>query len=104
MAREGDGVDVVAARAKAVGAYTVLDCSQSVPHMGVDVQTLGVDAIAFTSHKMLGPTGIGVLWAPLARLEEWPPFLGGGEMIDEVTMAGSTSTTSTASSRRGRRS
>jgi cysteine desulfurase/selenocysteine lyase len=83
-------VDVVAAKARSVGAAVVLDCSQSVPHMGVDVQTLGVDAIAFTGHKMLGPTGIGVLWAPLARLEEWPPFLGGGEMIDEVTMAGST--------------
>jgi cysteine desulfurase/selenocysteine lyase len=83
-------VDVVAAKARSVGALVVLDCSQSVPHMGVDVQALGVDAIAFTSHKMLGPTGIGVLWAPLARLEEWPPFLGGGEMIDEVTMAGST--------------
>ena len=83
-------VDVVVAKAKSVGAATVLDCSQSAPHLGIDVQKLGVDAIAFTSHKMLGPTGIGVLWAPLARLEEWPPFLGGGEMIDEVTMAGST--------------
>ena len=83
-------VDVVTAKARSVGAAVVLDCSQSVPHMAVDVQTLGVDAIAFTSHKMLGPTGIGVLWAPLARLQEWPPFLGGGEMIDEVTMAGST--------------
>jgi cysteine desulfurase/selenocysteine lyase len=83
-------VDVIAARAHEVGAKVVLDCSQSVPHMGVDVQALGVDAIAFTSHKMLGPTGIGVLWAPLALLDELPPFLGGGEMIDEVTMAGST--------------
>ena len=83
-------VDIVVAKARSVGAYVVLDASQSVPHMGVDVQALGVDAIAFTGHKMLGPTGIGVLWAPLARLEEWPPFLGGGEMIDEVTMAGST--------------
>ena len=83
-------VDVVVAKARSVGALVVLDASQSVPHMGVDVQTLGVDAVAFTGHKMLGPTGIGVLWAPLARLEEWPPFLGGGEMIDEVTMAGST--------------
>jgi len=83
-------VAVVAAKARSVGALLVLDCSQSVPHMGVDVQALGVDAIAFTGHKMLGPTGIGVLWAPLARLEEWPPFLGGGEMIDEVTMAAST--------------
>jgi len=83
-------VDVVVAKARSVGALVVLDASQSVPHMGVDVQSLGVDAVAFTGHKMLGPTGIGVLWAPLARLEEWPPFLGGGEMIDEVTMAGST--------------
>jgi cysteine desulfurase/selenocysteine lyase len=83
-------VDVVAAKARSVGAKVVLDCSQSVPHMSVDVQALGVDAIAFTSHKMLGPTGIGVLWAPYALLEELPPFLGGGEMIDEVTMAGST--------------
>src|SRR4051794_25889154 len=83
-------VDIVAAKAREIGALTVLDASQSVPHMGIDVQTLGVDAVAFTGHKMCGPTGIGVLWAPLTRLEEWPPFLGGGEMIDEVTMAGST--------------
>jgi cysteine desulfurase / selenocysteine lyase len=83
-------VDVVAARAKAVGAYTVLDASQSVPHMAVDVQTLGVDAVAFTGHKMCGPTGIGALWGRRDLLEQLPPFLGGGEMIDEVTMAGST--------------
>jgi cysteine desulfurase / selenocysteine lyase len=83
-------VDLVVARAKAVGAFTVLDASQSVPHMGVDVQALGVDAVAFTGHKMCGPTGIGVLWARRALLEVLPPFLGGGEMIDEVTMAGST--------------
>jgi cysteine desulfurase/selenocysteine lyase len=83
-------VDVVVAKARSVGAYVVLDGSQSVPHMPVDVQTLGVDAVAFTGHKMLGPTGIGVLWAPYSLLEQLPPFLGGGEMIDEVTMAGST--------------
>jgi cysteine desulfurase / selenocysteine lyase len=83
-------VDVVAARAKAVGAYTVLDASQSVPHMAVDVKTLGVDAVAFTGHKMCGPTGIGALWGRRDLLEQLPPFLGGGEMIDEVTMAGST--------------
>jgi cysteine desulfurase/selenocysteine lyase len=83
-------VDAVTARARQVGALVFLDCSQSVPHLGVDVQQLGVDAIAFTGHKMCGPTGIGVLWAPQHRLTEWPPFLGGGEMIDEVTMAGST--------------
>jgi cysteine desulfurase/selenocysteine lyase len=83
-------VATVTARAREVGAYVVLDGSQSVPHSPVDVSTLGVDAIAFTGHKMCGPTGIGGLWARLDLLEELPPFLGGGEMIDEVTMAGST--------------
>jgi cysteine desulfurase/selenocysteine lyase len=80
----------LAARARAVGAVTVLDASQSVPHMGVDVAGLGVDALAFTGHKALGPTGIGVLWARLDLLQTLPPFLGGGEMIDQVTMARST--------------
>jgi cysteine desulfurase / selenocysteine lyase len=83
-------VAAVTARAREVGAYVVLDGSQSVPHLPVDVATLGVDAVAFTGHKMCGPTGIGVLWARLDLLEALPPFLGGGEMIDEVTMAGST--------------
>ena len=83
-------VDVVAAKARSVGAYVVLDASQSVPHAGIDVQQLGVDAVAFTGHKMCGPTGIGVLWGRADLLESLPPFLGGGEMIDEVTMAGST--------------
>ena len=83
-------VDVIVARARQVGALVALDASQSVPHMGVDVQQLGVDFLACTGHKMLGPTGIGVLWARLDLLEALPPFLGGGEMIEEVTMAGST--------------
>jgi cysteine desulfurase/selenocysteine lyase len=83
-------VAAVVARAREVGAYTVLDGSQSVPHLSVDVASLGVDAMAFTGHKMCGPTGIGVLWARLELLETLPPFLGGGEMIDEVTMAAST--------------
>jgi cysteine desulfurase / selenocysteine lyase len=83
-------VAAVAARAREVGAVTVLDGSQSVPHLPVDVSALGVDAVAFTGHKMCGPTGIGVLWARLELLETLPPFLGGGEMIDEVTMAAST--------------
>jgi cysteine desulfurase/selenocysteine lyase len=83
-------VDLVVAKARSVGAFVVLDASQSVPHLGVDVQALGVDAMAFTGHKMLGPTGIGVLWGRADLLESLPPFLGGGEMIDEVTMAGST--------------
>jgi cysteine desulfurase/selenocysteine lyase len=83
-------VSTVAARAHEVGAYVVVDASQSVPHLPVDVSTLGADAVAFTGHKMCGPTGIGVLWARLDLLDALPPFLGGGEMIDEVTMAGST--------------
>jgi cysteine desulfurase/selenocysteine lyase len=83
-------VAAVVARAREVGAHTVLDGSQSVPHLPVDVATLGVDAVAFTGHKMCGPTGIGALWARLDLLETLPPFLGGGEMIDEVTLAGST--------------
>jgi cysteine desulfurase/selenocysteine lyase len=83
-------VDVVVAKAREVGAITVLDASQSVPHMGIDVQALGVDAVAFTGHKMCGPTGIGLLWGRAELLDSLPPFLGGGEMIDEVTMAGST--------------
>jgi cysteine desulfurase/selenocysteine lyase len=83
-------VDAVVAKAREVGALTILDASQSVPHMGIDVQALGVDAVAFTGHKMCGPTGIGVLWGRYDLLEALPPFLGGGEMIDEVTMAGST--------------
>jgi cysteine desulfurase/selenocysteine lyase len=83
-------VTQIAAKAHEVGAIVMVDASQSVPHMPVDVSTLGVDAVAFTGHKMCGPTGIGVLWARLDLLEQLPPFLGGGEMIDEVTMAGST--------------
>ena len=68
----------------------MLDASQSVPHLGVDVQALGIDLLACTGHKMLGPTGIGVLWGRYDLLESLPPFLGGGEMIEEVTLAGST--------------
>ncbi|HTR68769.1 MAG TPA: cysteine desulfurase [Mycobacteriales bacterium] len=83
-------VGVVVARARAVGAYVVLDGSQSVPHLPVDVSLLGVDAVAFTGHKMCGPTGIGALWARADLLEELPPFLGGGEMIAEVTLERST--------------
>ncbi|MFL6139339.1 MAG: cysteine desulfurase [Frankiaceae bacterium] len=83
-------VDVIVRRAREVGALVMLDASQSVPHMGVDVQALGADFLAFTGHKMCGPTGIGVLWARLELLERLPPFLGGGEMIAEVAMTGST--------------
>jgi cysteine desulfurase/selenocysteine lyase len=77
-------------RAHDVGALVMLDASQSVPHLPVDVAALDVDFIAFTGHKMLGPTGIGVLWGRSPLLEAMPPFLGGGSMIETVTMAKTT--------------
>ncbi|GAA0569870.1 cysteine desulfurase [Paractinoplanes ferrugineus] len=83
-------VSGIVARAREVGALVALDCSQSVPHLPVDVRGLGVDFIAFTGHKMLGPTGIGVLWGRFELLAKMPPFLGGGSMIETVTMGGTT--------------
>ncbi|WP_306209288.1 cysteine desulfurase [Actinoplanes sp. RD1] len=80
----------IVARAREVGALVMLDCSQSVPHFSVDVAALGVDFIAFTGHKMLGPTGIGVLWGRAGLLEKMPPFLAGGSTIETVTMGGTT--------------
>jgi cysteine desulfurase/selenocysteine lyase len=80
----------ITARAREVGALVGLDASQSVPHIPVDVAELGVDFIAFTGHKMLGPTGIGVLWAKADLLDAMPPFLTGGSMIKTVTMAKTT--------------
>jgi cysteine desulfurase/selenocysteine lyase len=77
-------------RAREVGALVVVDASQAAPHMPLDVQALGADLVAFTGHKMCGPTGIGVLWGRQELLEALPPFLGGGEMIETVTMASST--------------
>jgi cysteine desulfurase/selenocysteine lyase len=77
-------------RARAVGAYTVLDACQSVPHTPVDVHALGVDFAAFSGHKMLGPSGIGVLYGRRELLEAMPPFLTGGSMIELVRMEGST--------------
>ena len=79
-------VSRIVARAHEVGALVMLDCSQSVPHLPLNVAELGADFIAFTGHKMLGPTGIGVLWGKPAHLEAMPPFLGGGSMIETVTM------------------
>ena len=70
--------------AHAAGALTVLDGAQSVPHLKVDVQALDVDFLAFSAHKMCGPTGIGALYGKSKLLEEMPPFLGGGDMIKEV--------------------
>jgi cysteine desulfurase/selenocysteine lyase len=69
-----------------VGAVTVVDGAQSVPHFPVDVQDLNVDFLAFSAHKMCGPTGIGVLYGKLDILNETPPFLGGGEMIKRVLL------------------
>src|SRR5699024_8253179 len=80
----------IIARAHQVGAVVVVDASQSVPQLPVDVGALGADFVAFTGHKMVGPTGIGVLWGRRELLEELPPFLGGGEMIETVTMERST--------------
>ncbi len=77
-------------RAKAVGALTVVDAAQSVPNQPVDVTKLGVDFLGFTGHKLLGPTGVGVLWGRGDLLEVMPPFLGGGSMIEVVSMTGST--------------
>ncbi len=77
-------------RAQAVGALTVLDACQSVPHQPVDFHALDVDFAAFSGHKMLGPTGIGVLYGRREMLDAMPPFLTGGSMIETVTMAGAT--------------
>jgi cysteine desulfurase/selenocysteine lyase len=72
------------------GALVVLDAAQSVPHMPVDVVELGVDFLALSGHKMLGPSGIGALWARRALLEAMPPFMTGGSMISKVTLQGTT--------------
>ncbi|MCL4238025.1 MAG: cysteine desulfurase [Anaerolineae bacterium] len=78
------------AEAHAAGALFAVDGAQSVPHLAVDVQALDADFLAFSAHKMAGPTGIGVLYGKRALLEAMPPFLGGGEMIRRVTLEGST--------------
>jgi cysteine desulfurase / selenocysteine lyase len=77
------------AAARAVGALVLIDASQSVPHMPVNVQELDADFLAFSGHKMCGPTGIGVLYGKRELLEAMPPFMGGGDMIREVKMSGS---------------
>jgi cysteine desulfurase/selenocysteine lyase len=80
----------IARRAHARGALVTVDAAQSLPHLGVDVQALDCDFLAFSAHKMLGPTGIGGLYGKRAILDAMPPFLGGGEMIREVKLTGST--------------
>ena len=81
-------LDAIIKRAHEVGAVVVLDACQSVPHMPIDVKHLGVDFITFSGHKAVGPTGVGVLWSSL--LNELPPFLFGGSMIETVTMTSAT--------------
>lgn len=78
-------VRAIADAAHAVGATVIADGAQSLPHVHVDVERLGVDAFVFSAHKLGGPMGIGGLWAHRALLESLPPFLTGGEMIDSVT-------------------
>lgn len=80
----------IADAAHAVGALCLVDACQAVPHLPTDVTELGCDFLAFSGHKMCGPTGVGVLWGRSEILEEMPPFLGGGEMILNVTKEGFT--------------
>jgi cysteine desulfurase/selenocysteine lyase len=80
----------IVARAHEVGAVVILDACQSAPHMAIDVKALGIDFLVFSGHKALGPTGIGVLWGRSELLEELPPFLFGGSMIEMVTMTTAT--------------
>ncbi len=77
-------------RAHEVGAIVILDACQSVPHMAVNVETLGIDFLAFSGHKSLGPTGVGILWGRKDLLDELPPFLYGGSMVRSVDMTGAT--------------
>lgn len=77
-------------RTHEVGALFVLDACQSVPHYKVNVKSLDIDFIAFSGHKMLGPTGVGILWGRKELLDEMPPFLTGGSMIETVTMESAT--------------
>jgi cysteine desulfurase/selenocysteine lyase len=81
-------LEEIVARAHAVGAVVVLDACQSVPHMPIDAKKLGVDFLVFSGHKSVGPTGVGVLWSN--QLENLPPFLFGGSMIENVTMESAT--------------
>jgi cysteine desulfurase/selenocysteine lyase len=83
-------VEELVQRARAVGALTVLDACQSVPHMPVNLTELGVDFAAFSGHKMLGPSGVGVLYGRTELLDAMPPFITGGSMIEMVRMEGST--------------
>ena len=80
----------ISRRAHEVGAVVVLDACQSVPHMATDVKALNVDFLAFSGHKAVGPTGVGIFWGRAELLAELPPFLTGGSMIENVTMESAT--------------
>ena len=82
-------VKKIAKMAKSVGAIYIIDGAQSVSHMNVNVQDLDCDFLAFSGHKMLGPTGVGILWGKMALLNDLDPFLSGGEMIDKVNLESS---------------
>jgi cysteine desulfurase/selenocysteine lyase len=83
-------LDAITRRAHDVGAVVVLDACQSVPHMAVDVKALDIDFLAFSGHKAVGPTGVGIFWGRAELLADLPPFLTGGSMIENVTMASAT--------------
>ena len=83
-------LNAIVARAHQVGAIVILDACQSVPHMSINVAELGVDFLAFSGHKSLGPTGVGVLWGRAELLDDLPPFLFGGSMISAATMTDAT--------------
>jgi len=83
-------LDAIVKRAHEVGAVVVLDACQSVPHMSVNVVELDVDFLAFSGHKSVGPTGVGILWGKAELLRELPPFLTGGSMVTAVTMESAT--------------
>jgi cysteine desulfurase/selenocysteine lyase len=83
-------LDEITKKAHAVGAVVVLDACQSVPHMPVDVKALDIDFIAFSGHKSVGPTGVGIFWGRAELLTDLPPFLTGGSMIENVTMTSAT--------------
>ena len=83
-------VSQIAQMAHRAGALVLVDGAQSVPHMPVDVQALDVDFMAFSGHKMAGPTGIGILYGKRALLDSMPPWIGGGDMIERVSFDGST--------------
>ncbi len=79
-------VEELVRRAKARGAAVLVDAAQAAPHLGVDVRKLGCDFLAFSAHKMLGPTGVGVLWGREELLDAMPPYQGGGSMIEDVRL------------------